>query len=177
MKTSRGKGLPDKKGFTFLELMLVILLLGFMFLFTWPNFQGLTSVGNTGQAVLELTGALRFARSQAATTKCRYRVNLEIRENAFWITKEKDKKEFLVVSSPYGQRTHLPPGLNFLDIQQPHRGKMREGTGYVEFSPTGWAEDCTIHLWRGEEHIFTIFVHPLGGKVEILSGYVERTIG
>ena len=177
MKTSRGKRLTDKKGFTFLEMMLVILLLGFMFLFTWPNFQGFTSRGNTRQGILELTGALRFAHSQAATTKCRYRVNLDIRENTFWISKEKDKKEFLVVSSPYGQRTHLPPGLVFLDIQQPHRGKIREGTGHVEFSPTGWAKDCTIHLRRGEEDIFTIFVYPLGGKVEIISGYVEKAIG
>ena len=177
MKTSRGKGLPDKKGFTFLELMLVILLLGFMFLFTWPNFQGLTSVGNTGQAVLELTGALRFARSQAATTKCRYRVNLEIRENTFWISKEKNKKEFAAVSSEYGQRTHLPAGMTFLDIQQPHRGKIREGTAYVEFSPTGWAGESAIHLRRGDEDMFTIFVDPLGGKIEILSGYVERTRG
>ncbi|MBP1715780.1 MAG: hypothetical protein H6Q42_3983, partial [Deltaproteobacteria bacterium] len=25
--------------------------------------------------------------------------------------------------------------------------------------------------------IFTIFVNPLGGRVEIISGYVERAIG
>ena len=177
MKTSRGESFANKNGFTFLELIFVILLLGFMFLLTWPNLQGLTPWGNADKGLLGLTGALRFAQSQAATNKCRYRLNLEIRENTFWISKEKDKKEFLAVSSDYGQRIHLPPGLAFIDIQQPHRGKIGGGTGFVEFSPTGWAEECTIHLRRGEEDIFTIFLHPLGGKVEILSGYVERTRG
>jgi len=177
MKTSRDERVADQKGFTFLELIFVILLLGFLFLLSWPNFQGFPLSGNADQAVLGLTGALRHAQSQAATTKRRHRVNLEIRENAFWISEEKEKKGFFAVSSEYGQPTHLPAGMTFLDIQQPPRGKIREGMGYVEFSPTGWAGECAIHLRRGEEDIFTIFVYPLGGKIEIHSGYVERARG
>ncbi len=76
-----------------------------------------------------------------------------------------------------GQRSYLPSGVVFLDVTHPERGKVQKGTGYVEFSPTGWADECVIHLRKGEEEAFTIFIHPLGGKVEVVAGYVERWKG
>jgi hypothetical protein len=64
-----------------------------------------------------------------------------------------------------------------LDVDQPERGKVRDGAAYVEFSPTGWAEGCIIHFKRSEQEVFTLFVHPLGGKVEVLNGYLEKGKG
>jgi hypothetical protein len=65
----------------------------------------------------------------------------------------------------------------FLDVYHPERGKVREGNAYVEFSPTGWAEECTIHVKKNEQEVFTIFVNPLGGKIEVAAGYLERVRG
>jgi hypothetical protein len=62
----------------------------------------------------------------------------------------------------------------FLDVYQPERGKVNDGAAYVEFSPTGWAEECTIHIKKSEQEVFTLFIHPLGGKVEVVEGYTER---
>jgi hypothetical protein len=62
----------------------------------------------------------------------------------------------------------------FLDVTHPERGKLREGNAHIDFSPTGWADECEVHLGKGEEEVFTIFIHPLGGKAEVSAGYVER---
>jgi Tfp pilus assembly protein FimT len=154
--------------------MVVLLLLSFILLLTFPNFQGLLDSKDPKRAVLQLVGSLRYARSQAATSKQRHRLNLDLKENAFWVSREEGRESFQLDSSLMGRPRHLPPGIMFLDVSNPERGKRRQGTGYVEFSPTGWAEECAVHLQKGEEEVFTVFVHPLGGKVEIFKGYVER---
>jgi prepilin-type N-terminal cleavage/methylation domain-containing protein len=170
-KTQTSKGSP---GFSLAELMVVILILGFVFLLTFPNFRGLLEPRDAKRAVLQLVGSMRYAQSQAATTKQRFRLNLDLKQNAYWIIREGERDSFLRDASPLGKASYLPAGVTFLDVSHPERGKIREGTAYVEFSPTGWADECEIHLRRGEEEVFTIFVHPLGGKTEVTAGYVER---
>lgn len=104
-------------------------------------------------------------------------MNVDLKENTFWVSKEGEKDSFLPDPSPMGKPSYLPAGVSFLDVSSLERGKTREGVGFVEFSPTGWAEECALHLRRGEEEIFTIFIHPLGGKLEVAGGYVERWKG
>ena len=167
--TSRGRA-----GFSLAELMVVILLLSFVFLLTFPGFRHWMEPREAKRAVLQLVGSMRYAQSQAAAAKQRLRLYLDLKENAHWISREGEKGAFLRDPSPMGNPSYLPPGVVFLDVTHPERGKIREGTAYVEFSPTGWADECEIHLRRGEEEIFSIFVHPLGGKTEVMAGYVER---
>ncbi len=174
-RTSSDNGCERARGFTFLELAIVLLLLGFIFLLTFPNFRHL-GPGDTKRAVLNLVGSMRYAQSQAATTKNFYRLNMDVKENSFWVTVA-EKGKFVREGTSEGQPAYLPRGVSFLDVDHPERGKVRDGAAYVEFSPTGWAEECTIHLQKSEEETFTIFVHPLGGKVETVAGYAERSKG
>ncbi|MCX5906865.1 MAG: hypothetical protein NTY64_06680, partial [Deltaproteobacteria bacterium] len=174
-RTLKGNGRTG--GFTLLELSVVILLLGFIFLLTFPNFRDFIGPRDMKRAVLGLVGTLRYAQSQAATTKQRHRINLDIKENAYWISKEREKGRFTRDESPRGQPIRLPSGVIFMDCARPEKGKIVEGTVPIEFSPTGWAEECSIHMKKGEKEFFTIFIYPLGGKVELVPGYVERVRG
>jgi prepilin-type N-terminal cleavage/methylation domain-containing protein len=167
IRTLIGDSNNKGKGFTFVELMFVLLILGFMLLLTFPNFRDVIGPKDMKRAVLGLVGSLRYAQSQAATTKNTYRLNMEVKNNTYWISSE---------GEPEGPSNSLAGDIIFWDVYHPERGKVQEGSAYVEFSPTGWAEECTIHLKRNEE-VFTIFVHPLGGKVEVVEGYLERLKG
>ena len=177
-RTSKGdqRG-SSSRGFSFVELLFVLLLLGFMFLLTFPNFRDFIGPRDMKRATLGFVGTLRYAQSQAATTKQTHRLNMDLKENAFWISIEGENGKFFRDPSSQGQPTYLPNGVILLDVSHPERGKVREGTAHVDFSPTGWAEECTIHLKKSEQEVFTIFVHPLGGKVEAIAGYSERVKG
>ncbi|MBI4496069.1 MAG: hypothetical protein HY697_03950 [Deltaproteobacteria bacterium] len=168
-----GKG-DSPGGFTFLELLLVLLILGFTLLLSFPNFGEFLRPADPKRAVLSLVGTLRYAQSQSATTKRRHRLYLDLRENAYWVSREGEKGKFIRDPSSFGQISYLPAGISFLDVSQPERGKVTEGTVFVELSPTGWAESSAIHLQREESAPFTIFIHPLGGKAEVQAGYMER---
>ncbi|KPK85655.1 MAG: hypothetical protein AMJ94_18865 [Deltaproteobacteria bacterium SM23_61] len=155
MEKERARTSKGNPGFSLAELMVVILILGFVFLLTFPNFRALLEPRDAKRAVLQLVGSMRYAQSQAAATKQRFRLNLDLKENAYWVSREGERDSFLRDSSPLGKPAYLPAGVTF-------------------FSPTGWADECEIHLRKGEEEIFTLFVHPLGGKTEVTAGYVER---
>lgn len=156
-----------------MELMVVILLLGFVSLLAFPNFREFLSPGDPKKTVLRMVGSIRYAQSQAAAAKQRFRLNVDLGENSYWVSRQGEKDSFLRDPSPLGKATYLPSGVRVLDVIHPEMGKIREGVAHVEFSPTGWADECEIHLARGEE-VFTLFVHPLGGKAEVVAGYVER---
>ena len=175
MKNRRSmRGLRGSAGFTLFEIMVVLLLLGFILLLTTPNFRGVFAPRDFKRAVLGFVGTLRYAQSQAATTKMHHRLNIDVKGNGFWLSREGEKGQFERDPSSLGQLTPLAAGVAFLDVDQPDRGKVNDGAAYVEFSPTGWAEECTIHIKKSEEEVFTLFIHPLGGKVEIVEGYAEK---
>ena len=175
-KTSKDKHFKNR-GFTLFELMIVLLLLGFISLLTFPNFRALLEPRDVKRAVLSLVGTLRYAQSQTATTKQKYRLVMDLKENAFWVDREVEDGSFQRDPSSMGKPAYLPAGVTFIDATHPERGKVREGAAQIEFSPTGWAEEWTLHVQRGEQEVYTIFIHPLGGKIEAVSGYVERWKG
>jgi Tfp pilus assembly protein FimT len=171
------KGDHPTGGFTLLEISVVILLLGFLFLFSVPRFQALMEPRDIRRAVRGLVGTVRYIQSQAATTKQRYRLQLDLKENLYWVSIEGGLGTFLRESTPSGRSQSLPRGVQFMDFIHPDRGKIQEGVVSVEFSPTGWAEECTIHMKKSEQEVFTIFVHSLGGRVEVAPGYLEKVRG
>jgi Tfp pilus assembly protein FimT len=174
VEKARTRTLKGSAGFSLAELVVILFLLGFIFLLTFPNFRELLEPRDIKRATVRLVGSLRYAQSQAAATKQRFRLNIDLKENAYWVSREGEGDTFLRDSSPLGRPDYLPAGVVFLDVIHPERGKLREGTAHIDFSPTGWADECEIHLGRGEEEVFTIFIHPLGGKADVSAGYVER---
>ncbi len=163
----------ERDGFTLLELTVVLLLLGFILLLTFPNFRKQIFASDIKRCVLGLVGEVKYAQSQAATTKKMHRLIIDVKDNIFWVMREEARGKFIREPSRSGQPHGLPPGIFFLDVIHPDRGRIMEGLAYIDFFPTGWAEESTFHLQRKEE-IFTIFINPLGGRVEVYEGYWEK---
>lgn len=177
IRTLKGKTAGGNRGFTLIELTVVLLLLSFLLLLALPNFRQFIGPGDMRRAILGLVGTLRYAQSQAAMTKQRHRLNMDLRENTFWVTREGGDGQFSRDPSSPREPRSLPKGVVFMDVSQEDRGKIQGGEAFIEFSPTGWVEECTLHLRKEEEEIFTVFVHPLGGKMEVIPGYLERGKG
>jgi len=115
---------------------------------------------------------MRYAQSQAATTKQRFRLNVDLKENAYWVSRQGDKDSFVRDPSPMGNATYLPSGVSFLDVTHPERGKMREGIAYVEFSPRA-GRRMRNPSGPGRRGLHPFCPSP-GGKTEVTAGYVER---
>jgi Tfp pilus assembly protein FimT len=73
----------DSPGFTFVELVVVLFVLGFIFLLTFPNFRELLEPRDIKRATVRLVGSMRYAQSQAATTKQRFRLNIDLKYSLY----------------------------------------------------------------------------------------------
>lgn len=177
IKTSKDKLFQGRDGFTLFELMIVVFLLSFILLLTFPNFRDLIVSQNIKRAVLGFGGTIKYAQSQAAATKQFHRLMIDVSDNTYWVLWEEEKGKFRRDPSVYGQPRSLPTGVSFVDIIHQEHGRIDRGRAHIDFSPTGWAEESVIHFKRKEEEFFTIFINSLGGRVEIYQGYLERKKG
>jgi len=73
----------------------------------------------------------------------------------------------------------LPKGLKFRSIEVAGlEDEIDSGRAYIFFFPQGYVQESAIHITDGEKMNWTILVHPLTGRTEILTKYValEDTI-
>jgi hypothetical protein len=71
--------------------------------------------------------------------------------------------------------THLPEGLRFRDVETDLSGMERvsEGRALTPFLPQGYAIPTMIHLADDAGNEYTIQIHPLLGRAEIIDGRQE----
>ena len=74
---------------------------------------------------------------------------------------------------PVKERT-LPEGLRFKDIETALEGRVSDGVAMTRYVPQGYATPTWIHLEEDDgETSWTLIVHPLTGRTEIIDGRVE----
>lgn len=71
--------------------------------------------------------------------------------------------------------TRLPEGLRFVDVETDLSGMERvsDGRALTPFLPQGYAIPTMIHLEDDDDQEYTIEIHPLLGRAEVLDGRKE----
>jgi len=166
------QGKRDREGFTLIELMVVIVVLGVMMTLIIPQ------LGNIGDANLKrstrhLTGMISFLRDEAQAKKKVYRLRFDIQGGKYWA------EEFTVLSSDTAEFKRLQTAMtnegglagqtSFKDVQV----GSHPDDPYMLFTPDGWVEPAFIHLRNGDDKLFTLIVKPLTGNTELREGEVE----
>jgi len=163
---------PKSKGFTLIELMVVIVVLGVMMTLIIPQ------LGNIGDANLKrssrhLTGMIRFLRDEAQAKKKVYRLRFDIQGGKYWAEEfavlSKDTAEYKRLQVAMANEGSLAGQTTFKDVQV---GSHLDDP-YMLFTPDGWVEPAFIHLRNGDDKVFTLIVKPLTGDTELREGEVE----
>lgn len=170
-------------GFTLIELLLVVFLIGLTLAMAIPTFQDVTGA-RLRSAARMITGAVRYVHGQSVATRGIYRLELDLDNGRYWVSRcipdPSNQCEWsLDAAGLSGVRT-LPEGVVFQGVRttQEDGGLRGFGVAQVHFLPRGYVEPAVIHL--GREHgteAFTLVVMPMGGKVEVLDGNQDLTLG
>jgi general secretion pathway protein H len=168
-----GKMKKHQKGFTLIELVVVIAILGFMIALVAPRL-GEIGEANLKRSARHLTGMIRFLHEESQAKKRVFRLRFDIHEGNYWVealtpTTEKTS-EFKRYQSVIAGEGSLSGQTTFRDVAA---GSHPEEP-YIEFAPDGWVEHTLIHLRDGSDKDFTLDVKPLNGNTELLEGYVEE---
>jgi len=157
-------------GFTLLELMVVISILGIMAAMILPRVSAF-GAGRIKRETRHLSGIITHLTQESSFTKQTFRLHYDLEARAYWVSVLQENREFAPASDPLVARRVLPEGMRFEDVMTQRHGKVREGEAYTEFFPMG-VEKTTIHLKEGES-IWTLAINPLTGRVKVSDRYIE----
>ena len=166
--------MKDKKGFTLIELAVVIVLVGAFLLVAIPKFKSITEV-NIKSASRRLSGIIRYLYSEAVFRKTVYKLAFDIDRGEYWI-QVLDGNEFRTpTDDPLLGIQKLPDGVYFKDIMtQRSPEKAQNGSrDFILFMPTGFVEPAVIHLETEDGIDYTIAIKPFTGGTIVLDEYVD----
>lgn len=159
-------------GFTLLEIIVVIFILGLIAVLAYPSLQTLAEDG-LSTASRRLAGTVQYLYHQAMATRQVHRLSYDFAENAFRVQVVGPNGVLAAPASSVPSRVSLPPGVGFKDIVSLRQGKVAQGEVFTHFFPSGLVERTVIHLADEDQNVLTLDIHPLTGRVSIYEGYVD----
>jgi prepilin-type N-terminal cleavage/methylation domain-containing protein len=166
----QNRKIASSEGFTLLELLVVIILLGGVLLLALPRFT------DTGEVYLKtdssrVSSYIRFLNEASATKKVYYRISFDLGLGEIRAEYSRDGSEYIADSDPSVRRLKLREGVAMEDIVTPATGKVNSGVLTVVFAPSGTVDPFTLHL-RSAKKFFTLTFNPYSGAVNGAEGYV-----
>jgi len=164
-------------GFTLLELVLVLFIMGVVVAVAFPKFRNIGG-GDVKLEARTLIGRIQGLYGEATFTRRVHRLVLDLDEERYWAEVQTGTGgEFARVDPGFMPEVRLPSGIDLKDVITAAAGKRQEGRTEIRFSPMGQVDLATIHLEDADGAVLTLEVNPLTGKVAVRDGYVETTIG
>ena len=129
------------RGFTLLELVLVMVIVCTVLAMAAPSLGGFFASRRTADAAAQIVALTGLARSQAIAQGRTYRLNLDTDAGAYWLTVQQGGA-FGALGSEFGRRFSLPEGTvaNWDEVTQAALSR------HVEFYPDGTSQAATIRL-------------------------------
>ena len=155
----------DGRGFTLLELILVLVLIGMIAGLTTPFVMTTLERIDRQSAVRKLVTTLRFTRSQAITTKLRFAFVADIDGNQYWVSnlKTREKSKF----------RKLEQEIKISEFSD-NKNVINKGTFYIVFYPQGNSSGGSILMDANDpgdsREWFQISVDPVTGKPSVSKG-------
>jgi general secretion pathway protein H len=163
----------DHRGFTLIELAVVIVVLGVMLSLVIPRLGELGGA-NLKRSARHLTGMIRFLRDESQAKKAVYRLRFDIQGGHYWaevLTPLSDQaEEFKRVHTEIASEGSLSGQTSFFDV----RAGSHPDDPYIQFTPDGWVEKAFLYLKDGDGKTFTLIVNPLTGGTDLREGQIEE---
>ena len=143
-----------QRGFTLLELIVVIFIISLLAGIVFPSFRVLSKRQLSSDA-RRIASLLQYLSDSAMASKETYSVDFDLQKSSiFW-------------KGPEGEKTESLKTLAGIDLQS--KGMTREGLVTVFFSPLGIREYMEI-LLKDDEHEMKVTFNPVSGRAKILTG-------
>jgi hypothetical protein len=159
----------DSRGFTILEIVMVLFLLVGMLSVVIPR----VSIGeNLGSVGRKWVGALKTFQEMAMTTQKTVRLYIDIDRGMYWPMVMDGNEEKIPLDPIWAMPISLPETIRFSDIQV---GPTKREAGRMDifFYPNGRIDQATVHLTDMENHVMGVLVEPVTAMIRVTDHRID----
>ena len=161
---------PDRNGgFTLLELIVVMALIGIVFFFAIPRFQSSPFFDDAKKSDRWLIGKLQALREEALRTHQRQTLHIDLGTGRIWNTTAAMSPE--EVDRAVLQAQLLPGGGRVVSVDFAGRGRVAAGQADIRFYRDGHSEMVLIHLQHGDA-FSSFLIEPFLSRVQVFDTLV-----
>ncbi len=159
------------KGFTLIELTVVVFLIGIMLAVSIPRFRYSLITDNLKSTTRRIIGLIKGLRNEAIREQKIYLLHFDIESNQVWIDFDGITKEEREMAQE--KALHFPSDVHILDIWTKGLGKKVGGEVVIQFSKKGYVQQTLIHLGAEDGREFTLLLNPFLAKIKSYDRYVD----
>ena len=159
------------KGFTLIELIVVISLISIMLFFAVPRFQSNVLSDSTKEVSRWILLKIPYIKENAAREQRRYILHVSLGSNKLWITHEAMLQEALQSAETNAYK--LPEDIKLLDVEYPDQQKISVGQADIYFNERGYSDKAIIHLENDDNEKFSFLIEPFLLRVRLYNSYAE----
>ena len=161
----------NSKGYTFIELSIVILLIGLMCAIAIPRFRYAILTDNLKKTTRQMVGIIKNLRTEAIREQKVYILRFDLKTNSYRIESPAMTEEERMTSRE--RAIFLPADVRILDIQLNGKRKKMSGEVTIRFNKKGYVQQSAIHLGADDGRKFTLVLSPFLGSIKVLEKYRE----
>ena len=169
MRPAGSRPIPlNKSGFTLIELIVVIALLGVVLFVAIPRIEGNPFLDDTKESSRWLINKVRAIRESAVRDQKDYILHIDLDTNRVWETEvgiDEDAAQKAAFSA-HG----LPDAFIIADVQFPRQEPQTNGQAEIRFYRSGVTDKALIHAQDGDSHL-TFIIETFLTDVRLLASY------
>jgi general secretion pathway protein H len=147
--------LSSYKGFTLIELSVVVFLIGLMLLIAVPKVRDTMLSDGLKTAVNHLDSTARELRSDAVRNQIDYILHLDLDNNLIWTRAFKLREE-----------------VKIMDVYLFGKEKVTDGEALIRFSRKDYMHPAVVHLTQKDQR-FTLVFEPFLNSVRTYDKYID----
>jgi prepilin-type N-terminal cleavage/methylation domain-containing protein len=152
----------QRAGYTLLELIVVMALIGIVFFFAIPRFEGSFLFDDAQKSTRWLIGKLQALREESLRTRRQIILHIDFETNRVWETTEAMTPEEIDRAL---RRAQAPPGgAAVVGVEFPGSAPVRSGKADIRFFGDGHSDRVLIHLRHGDSTT-SLLLEPFLSKV------------
>ncbi len=156
------------RGFTLLELIVVITLLGIMLVFTVPRFHETLLLDENKKSSRWIIKKIQFLKEASIRDQKQYVLHIDLDTGRFWETDASMSAED--AESAALSAYSLPDDLKIADIEYPGRGKIDSGQADIIFYKGGYSDKVLIHIQEDDNYI-SYLIEPFLSEIKSYETY------
>jgi len=167
---------PWRRGFTLIELTVVIFLIGLLFLTSMPKLSNFLYQGDLRRVARSLKAAVYLLRSKSILTNRNTVLHIDLDQGAYWGAYESPEDEPEIFEddvAPLISLRELPKDIRFVDALNINSSKVNTGRLSSLFNSKGVFEETVLHLADRNDRVLTIIINAYTGRFLLYDEYVD----